>query len=255
MSSLAAFQEAFAQTLLGAETSAHKSALSSLKDSPVFAKQIEIYRNQVLENTHDILKQMFPIVQKLLSPGEFQAACEAYFFASPPQSVDPIVIGERFPSFIENFTTEADLPHLADTATLDYGCFQSWQAMDAAAVNTRIFTDLTPEQLAARKIQLHPACFWMSSHFAIYDIWNRFNSSLPSKISNHLVPQEVVIIRPSLTVEVHKVDPGFVKTLDALDGGETLNQALLQGSLADPRFNAVAAIQFLIQNNLIISLY
>jgi hypothetical protein len=46
-----------------------------------------------------------------------------------------------------------------------------------------------------------------------------------------------------------------VKVLDALDAGETLNGALVQGSAADPEFNAVAAIQFLIQNNLIISLY
>ncbi|MCR6650914.1 MAG: hypothetical protein NVV73_05170 [Cellvibrionaceae bacterium] len=46
-----------------------------------------------------------------------------------------------------------------------------------------------------------------------------------------------------------------MKVLDAIDAGETLNSSLLQGSAADPEFNAVAAIQFLIQNNLIISLY
>jgi hypothetical protein len=65
----------------------------------------------------------------------------------------------------------------------------------------------------------------------------------------------VVIIRPKLNVEVHRADAGLVKTLDALDGGATLNNALMQGNLADAGFNAVGAMQFLIQNDLIISLY
>lgn len=254
--SLANFQEAFTKALFSTELDpALVAEIPHLTNSPRTLKQFAAYRERALRGLTDILRSVYPTTVGVMGDEEFNKAARAFFLQSQPQNVDPILIGEPFAPFLELYPTEEKLPHLPDVATLDYGCFKAKQAIDATAMNTRIFTDLSPEQLAARRIQLHPACFWMSSPYAIYDIWRSHSSQFSAKPLPVESPQEVVIIRPKLQVEVHRVDVGLIKVLDAIDAGETLNSALMDARMTDPGFNAVAAIQFLIKNDLIISLY
>lgn len=254
--SLASFQEAFSRAIFSAELDpALVAQIPHLAQSPRALQQFAAYRERALQGLQSILQTVYPTAAAVMEAAEFERATRAFLLHSAPRSPDPVLLAEVFGNYLEDYATEAQLPHLPDLATLDYGCFKAEQAIEAAAMNTRIFTDLSPEQLAARRIQLHPACFWMSSPYAIYDLWRCHHTPYFSKPLTLESPQEVVIIRPQLHVEVHRVDLGLVKVLDAIDAGETLNNALMQGSAADPEFNAVAAIQFLIQNSLIISLY
>lgn len=259
--SLASVQDAFASALLAPNLDVTAlDAIPSFGNSEIKAKQFAVYREIALHNLSRILAGVYPTVAEVMTPADFKCMSDAFFLKHPPHSVEPIVITELFAIFLENTIADnADaLPeqnYLPDLATLDYGCYQAEHAIDATAVNTRIFTDLTPEMLSARRMQLHPACFWLSSAYAVYDIWQRHHSPMQRGDLNVAHPQEVVIIRPRIHVEVHRVDVGLVRTLDAIDAGETLNKALMKGSLADPAFNAVGAMQFLIQNDLILSLY
>lgn len=258
--SLADFQEAFSQALLRPESDpAQIAQIPHLGHSPQHLLQFSAYRQHTLRCLADVLRDVYPTAEAVMGKDAFKAASDTYFLQKPPRSVDPILIAEDFAPFLETLLSaqpkERKLPHLPDVTTLDFGCFKSRQAIEASAMSTRIFTDLSPEQLAARRIQLHPACFWMSSPYAIYDIWRQHHSTFGTRPLTVDLPQEVVIIRPQLKVEVHRVDVGLVKVLDAIDSGETLNDAVMEGSRADSGFNAVAAIQFLIQNDLIVSLY
>ena len=251
--SLASFQDAFSQAIFSAELDPDLVAqIPHLAQSPRTLQQFAAYRERALLGLHNILQAVYPTTAAVMGAEEFAGAARAFLLQSAPSSPDPVAIAEPFGKFLESYSDDGKL---ADLATLDYGCFKADQAIDATPMSTRVFTDLSPEQLAARRIQLHPACFWMSSPHAIYDLWRFHHTPYSSKPLTDASPQEVVIIRPQLHVEVHRVDLGLVKVLDALDTGETLNKALLRGSAEDLEFNAVAAIQFLIQNNLIISLY
>jgi|GEM_PF-2962980 len=254
--SLAEFQEAFSRALFSPEVTPETVAqVPHLSQSMLQTLQFDAYRKCALRGLANVLRDVYPTAEAVMGAEAFTAASDAYFLQHPPRAVDPVPIAEGFGPFLEQLAADKRPPHLPDVATLDFGCFKARQAIEASAMNTRIFTDLSPEQLAARRLQLHPACFWMSSSYAIYDIWRYHNSAFATKPLAVDVAQEVVIIRPQLQVEVHRVDVGLVKVLDALDAGETLNDALVQGSMADAAFNAVGAIQFLIQNDLIISLY
>lgn len=258
---LAEFQDAFAHALLAPSVdTATLDSIPNFRTSEIKAKQFEVYREIAFSNLRCILATVHPTVARVMDANEFRSVSNAFFQKHPPHSVNPTLITEMFATFLEKIVTDnasepSDQAYLPDLATLDYGCHQARHAIDATAVSTRIFTDLTPESLSARRVQLHPACFWLSSPYAVYDIWKHHHSHLSADQLTVQRPQEVVIMRPHIQVEVHRVDVGLVKTLDALDAGDTLNHALMQGSMADPTFNAVGAMQFLIQNDLIISLY
>jgi Putative DNA-binding domain len=259
--SLASYQDAFTNALLSPKLDdGQLDAIPNLQVSGITAKQFEVYRELALADLRKMLARVYPTVAKLMAPDDFRKMSNEFFAKHTPHSVNPVTITELFATFLEtelNRDTETlrEQGYLPDLATLDYGCYQAQNAVDATAVNMRIFTDLTPEMLTARRVQLHPACYWLSSQHAIYDLWHHEHSQLRTDVFDTKRPQEVVIIRPKLKVEVHRADAGLVKTLDALDDGATLNNALMQGNLADAGFNAVGAMQFLIQNELIISLY
>ncbi len=254
--SLAAFQDAFSKLLLAPTISdGEVEGIPYLPPSPTLTKQFKVYRKQFLSGLHSVLASAYPTVKNVIGNIAFKSASDDYFMLHPPQNVDPILICEEFSAYIEGLEINHQWPYLADLATIDLGCFQSKQAIDASAVNKSIFTALPPEQLASHKIQLHPSCFWISSPYAIYDIWQKHNSNTESADIQIDTPQELVILRSTPNIRVYKANPGLVKTLDALDSGEPLNTALEQGSLADPTLNPVTTIQFLIHNNLVINLY
>lgn len=253
--SLAQYQDAMFDFLFDKNAKLDVHNLVMVNGEVDHSKQFDLIRQNTLSALHIELVRAFPITKRVLGANEFRRAAYDYFQAMVPQAINPMIYCQDFPEFLETFTTDKDIPYLADVATLDFGCYQSEHAMDASPIKNKIFTDMSPEELASKHLQLHPACFWMASPFSIYDVWYRFNSSTPKKTDASARAQEIVIMRSKNKVEVHKIDKGLIKTLDSLDSGETLNQSLNDGAIEDPSFNAVAAIQFLVQNGLIVAIY
>lgn len=253
--SLADFQEAFTQALLtpfpdGSEF----NRIPHLQDSALAALQFQALRDRVLAHLTLTLGEVYPTVASLLGKTLFKTAARDYFMEHPPEAVDPVSMTGQFPFFLAQYEAAQKTPYLTDLATLDQGYYQSGRTQEVSAVSTRIFTELSPEQLAVRQVQLHPGCYWFASPYAVYDIWqSQQTQNKPPE--SYAIPQDVLVIRPHLNVELHKIDPGFVRTLDELDNGKSLGQALTLGNLVDKDFNTAAAMQFLIQNDLIVALY
>lgn len=254
--SLAEYQEAFTQALLAPFPDGSEfSRIPDLQGSALTSLQFHALRDQVLDNLTLSLKRVYPTVAGLMGAKEFKAAARDYFLEYPPQAVDPVKMTDQFPDFLAHYSPALKITYLADLATVDQGYYQASQTEDIGALNTHIFAELSPEQLAARQVKLHPSCYWFASPYAVYDIWQSQHTTLTSPPKNYFVPQDLLIIRPHLSVEIHKIDPGFVRTLDELDSGKSLGRALTAGNLEDKNFNTAAAMQFLIQNNLIVALY
>ena len=150
--SLATFQDAFSRALFSADLDpASIAQIPHLTQSPQAVKQFAAYRERALKGFAGILRDVYPTAAAVLGGDTFRAASDAFILQTQPRAIDPILIAEPFAQFLDLFSTEEKLPHIADVATLDYGCFKARQAIDATAMNTRIFTDLSPEQLAARR--------------------------------------------------------------------------------------------------------
>ena len=253
---LADFQDAFVAALLNPNVSENElERIRFLPASPILTKQIDVYRSQFLKGLRNILIEAYPTIHSIMGDLNFKSVSDEYFLQSVPKNIDPVLICENFASFIDDMEHDNEQPYLADLATVDLGCFQAKNAIDAEAEDKKIFTELSPEELAKRKIQLHPACYWLSSPYAIYDIWQHYN--VQSNDNNFVkdTPQELIILRSGSNIRVYKATAGLVKTLDALDAGDAINTALQKGSAVDPKLDPMSTMQFLIHNNLVTSLY
>lgn len=254
--SLTLYQEAFMEALFCREPDGSEvAAIPYIKGAALTAHQFEIYREKMITNLSTALAALYPTVAQAIGHPAFLAAAKDYFIQHPPASTNPAEYGDAFASFLTELEVIKEFPYLCDLATLDLGYYHAYHCLDVSVVNTGIFTELSPEQLAARRVKLHPGCFWFSSPYAVYDLWQSHHANVPPRKVNPFAHQDVLIIRPQLQVEIHRIDEAFIATLDELDAGSTLEKALTTGTQVDRDFNAVAAMQFLIQNNLVTTLY
>ena len=254
--SLAQFQEAFTQALVDADFDLNDARhMEYLNEGDLSVLHFEAQKNRTLEEFGRELGKIYPTVKQILSEPALLQTAKDFFYKHPPKSPHPVDSVEQFPYFLETHAHTKSHPFLPDIATIDLGYHKAYHAVAVDTIPTNIFTELPPEQLASKRIQLHPACFWFSSSFAIHDIWRLHHSPVPPKNIDYHWPQDVIIVRPHLTVEVHKIDAGFTNALDRLDAGETMEDAFSKAAVADQKFKPIAALQFLIQNNLIMTLY
>lgn len=253
--SLTDFQEQFAASLLTQKRDASQArSLPYFADPEQAMRFYDAARARALTAWTAQLQAIYPTVARIMGEQEFQDAAAGYFTKHLPNTPHPVESVEAFAYFAETLPHTQTYSFLPDIATLDLGYHKSFHTIDVEAVKTRVFTELAPEALAGKRLQLHPACFWFSSAYAVHDIWRMHHSPMPPKSIQYHTPQDVVIVRPALTVEVHKIDSGFAHALDQLDAGETLQNAFHSANRIDNSFKAVAAMQFLIQNNLIVNL-
>ncbi len=253
---LASFQDAFSQAIQAQEPPTPDSvrAIPGIGRDPHAAQQVAVYRDRVRHNLVARLQSQFPTVHQIVGDEFMRQAALACFAKFPPRAVSPLRTAQIFPDFLATFDAAAAFPYLADVAMVDLGVLQAFHSADAVSINPDLFSQQSAETLIHKRVRLHPACYWLDSGYAIYDIWQLYNAKSPPATIDHRLAQQVVIVRPQLTVEIYAIDTGFVKALDALDANATLEEAFLQGTLDNPRFDLGAAIRFLVHNGLLVEL-
>lgn len=253
---LASFQDAFSQVVQSQEPPSLNSvrAIPGIEHTPQAAQQVAVYRDRIHHKLSARLKTQFPTVHHIVGDEFLQQAALVCFAKFPPRAANPLRLAQVFPDFLATFDAAAAFPYLVDVAMVDLGILRAFHAADATSIKPDLFSQQSAETLIHRRVRLHPACYWLVSGYAIYDIWRLYNAKSPPANIDHRLAQQVVIVRPKLKVEVYAIDEGFVKALDALDAGATLEEAFLQGTLDDPRFDLGAAIRFLVRNGLLVEL-
>lgn len=253
---LASFQDAFSQAVQAQEPPTPDSvqAIPGIGQTPQAAQQVAVYRDRIKNNLVARLQAQFPTVYQIVGDEFLEQAALACFVKFPPRAANPLKLAQIFPDFLASYDAAAVFPYLVDVAMVDLGILRAFHAADAVSIKPDLFSQQSAETLIHKRVRLHPACYWLVSGYAIYDIWRLYNAKSPPTTIDHRVAQQIVIVRPKLKVEIYAIDGGFVKALDALDADATLEEAFLQGTLDDPRFDLGAAIRFLVHNGLLVEL-
>lgn len=191
-----------------------------------------VHRNNFVVSLIDALAEAFPVTLALVGTDFFRAMARERVFAEPPRSPVLVDYADGFPDFIARFAPAAAVPYLADVARIEALCIRAYHAADASPVPEATYRALAaaPGQLASSRVELHPACHWLSSRHAAYSIWQA-HQGLVDISDAELggidvdLPQDVLITRPAFEVGVSPLAGGAIVFLDALRRGQPLGKA------------------------------
>jgi len=228
-------QTAFTDALLDAAQPAPQG-LQNPFGGPV-GKRFDVYRNNVAASLTDALETGFPTIRKLVGAEFFKAMAGVFLRAHPPEDPRLATYGGQFPGFLSRFAPVRHLSYLPDIARLDLGLRQSYHAADVTPLSV---TDLPPSAVMDLKPRVAPATLFLSSRYAIFDIW-RYNAQ-PDAPKPGTAAQDVMITRPGFDPGPRLLPTGGVTLARHLKGKLTLGDALMATLAIEAETDAAALL-------------
>tara|TARA_R110000787_G_scaffold16622_25_gene50886 strand:+ start:137101 stop:137898 length:798 start_codon:yes stop_codon:yes gene_type:complete len=189
-------------------------------------RRFNIYRNNHVSSLIDVLAAGFPVVRALVGDEFFRAMTAEYIRQHPPRTPVLLAYGETFPDFIASFPPAGSLPYLPDMAKLERAMAESLNAGDADPLTINALASIDPAALADQRLILHPSARWVESDWPVISIWQAHQTSGTNPSPDARAGAErAIILRPDLTVDLHRAEPGAYKFYCDLASGSTLGDA------------------------------
>lgn len=209
-------------------------------------QRFAVYRNNVVVSLVDALAARFPVVLALVGEDFFRAMARVFVGQHLPRSPLMAEYGEEFPAFIAGFAPAAGLPYLTDVAALEAARTRAYHAADALALGPADFAGIAQETLPDLVVESHPSVQIIVSRFAIVSLWAAHQGTLDIGEVDPLTPEDALVVRPRLDVEVSRLMPGAAGFLQHLASGKRLGEAAAEAVGAHPAFDVAGAFQLLL---------
>jgi len=214
-------------------------------------RRFAVYRNNIVVSLIAALVARFPVVRELVGDAFFHAMARHFALRHPPRSRLMLAYGDAFPVFIAGFEPASALPYLADVAALEAARTSAYHAADAPALGPAEFGGVDPDALFAMTVQLHPSARILVSHFAIFSLWAAHQQALAIAGVDPSTPEDVLVVRPLLDVEVTRLLPGGAVFITRLSAGASLGAAATAAIAAAAEFNLTAALHVLVATGVV----
>lgn len=247
--SLPELQRCFADALLGTADDVPTDWIAANGLNP--QARVQIYQNLVFNNHAAALRTAYPVVLKLVSEDFFEVAAVRYLRDYGSASGNLQEYGAQFPAFLAQMPEVSSLEYLPDVARLEWARQESYLAADAAQLNPAVLTDMPEDDLAKLKLSLHPSVRLVVSDHPIWDIWMFCQQTAAEHLDLAGEGQSVLIWRDGHRLAMQPVDRGQRAFIATLLAGETLAAAQAGALAAEPSFNLVACLHWLLQTELI----
>ncbi|PDS46251.1 DUF2063 domain-containing protein [Rhizobium anhuiense] len=232
---LAASQTTFADALLHVDRPVPDGITTARGEAD--AARFAVYRNNVFVGLTKALAQHFPVTERLVGSEFFVAMARAYAQDHKPTSPLIIEYGDDFPDFIASFQPASKLAYLPDVARIEAAWMRAYHAADAAPLDLPVLAAVAPERLADLRLVTHPSAGLIRSDYPVGSIWSAHQQETVTPLADWR-PQDVLVIRPEMTVNVHILPPQ-----DAVFAACLFNAATL-GAAAEAAFSAGPAFDF-----------
>ncbi|MBL0121451.1 MAG: putative DNA-binding domain-containing protein [Betaproteobacteria bacterium] len=165
-------QRAMAELLMAGGTPDEKKAGDLIRGGKLSAaRRMEVYRHNVLSNLRGALKDIFPVVNRIVGDAFFLHAADQFIRVTPSHSGDLNQFGREWPSFLANYPHATELPYLADVAKLEWAWHECFHAADAAPMDLGRLASVAPDAHGLLVFHLHPAVRLLVSAYPVLRIW------------------------------------------------------------------------------------
>jgi hypothetical protein len=240
VSALGDFQDGFVRALMD-PTLPPPAALAGSVEHRV-QRRFAVYRNNVAVSLSRALRAAYPATARVVGDAFFAATARAYVTGHIPERPALIAYGAGFAEFLERFPPALRTPYLPDLARLERARLVAYHAADAEPLDPGRLAAVPPDQLMHLRFALAPATAIVRSRFPVVTVW-MMNSGLrelgPVDFS---APEDALVSRPGIDVEVRLLRPGAARFLLAVSDGTTLGAAAGQAFAEEPTFDLAASL-------------
>jgi hypothetical protein len=215
-------------------------------------QRLSIYRNNTLSGLAEALRDGYPVVHRLVGQGFFDGLARAYIVRHPPRTGCLLGYGDRFAAFVAEYPPAQGLPYLPDVAMLEWLWQQAFHEADGDGSNLSTLGGVATECYAELRFRLHPTARLMASDYPVLRIWevNQPGFTGADRVSLDEGGSRLLVFRPGLEVEIHRLDAGNHAFLAALAGDSTITQALERAANADDCFDLLTSLRHWLERGL-----
>lgn len=230
MPSLRETQDRFTRALFAAGDADAAGVAELVPDGALSrAQRLDIYRNNVLMNYRNALRDTYPALVRLVGDDFFNAAARHYARTHPSTSADLHDYGGSFADFLQGFEPARALPYLPDVARLEWRMHRVFHAADATPLAPADFAGLDESRLPGLRLTLHPAAALLQSPYPVRRIWQICQpggASQDTQIDLDEGGHCLLVIRREYLVHLDLLDPAEHALLAGLHDGQTLGQGV-----------------------------
>jgi hypothetical protein len=215
--------------------------------SKAVAKRYNVYRNNITVSLINALATAFPATLRITGDDFFRAMARFYVRTTPPSSPLLFDYGRDFPDLIERYEYAQSVPWLADVARIERAWLEVYHAADVQPLMPHDLAAIHSEQLPNAVLKPHPAARVIRSRFSAVTVFIASRSHSPARRIEVVEPEDALLTRPGLEVEVRQLPLGGAIFLTSLISGECLGAAASAAFSENPSFDLAANIRGLLE--------
>lgn len=217
-----------------------------------------LYRGNLGATWDKTLAAAYPVVRMLVGEEFFGGLAKAYGHAHPSDSGDLNRFGAQFADFLRDFPHVADYPYLPDMAALEWALHRAHYAPAADGVTAPQLAALSPEQLEAARLTLHPAARLLASEWAVVPLWQAHQPRAADGVAGFpermAAASHCVVARPLWKTQVVPLTGAGYAALRVLGEGGDFGAALDAAFDIDEGFDVAANLQLWLAHALVVGI-
>lgn len=216
-----------------AEAIFSRSELTGVKPSA----NIIIHYNNVISSIRETLKEIYPMIIKLVGEPFFNLTVKEYMKRYPSRSSNLHEYGEFYNDFLSEYQPLKNLIYLSEVAKFEWACHTLFFAPEHAGFDINALKQVPSDQYEQLIFTLHPASKLIKFHYPILRIIDLCTNETNEPININDGGINLLIIRRDLDISLVALNYSEFTFLSALDEGRPLKDALDLAMLIDKNFN------------------
>lgn len=206
--------------------------------------RFSVYRNNVLGSLSDVLADVYPVVEKLVGEDFFHGMVRDYIRKNLPEAACLNSYGSTFPDFIEQFAPAKTLPYLADVARMEWAWSEAYYAEDDEMLDISLLQDIPQESSEHLVFVFRSSVRFIDSTYPLFEIREFCIQDNPEgELDVDQGEAKLMIFRPSLGVQMVKLEPDEYKFLILLQEGKTIGDVSETVLQDNPDYNIEQNLQ------------
>ncbi len=209
-------------------------------------KRYDVYRNNVTMSLAATVESIYPAVRALVGEKTFRGLAIDFVRAEPPVSPLLFEYARDFPACLDRTAPPEFAGWIGDVARLERLWLDTWHAADAPPLDGAALAAIPPDRLGSARFVVHPATRVLRSSHAVVSLF-RAGRGEGEQPADRAAPEDALVTRPHLDVEVRFLPPGAADFLTRLIDGESLADAALAAARTCPDFDLASTIAGMLQ--------